>query len=141
MMIKHYFMNYIASVLLCLALTSCSVPPPSDDIKFNSMSDDELCSALGTYNEQGKKVLEIYNELEKRTEKIDNERCHALEIKAKQETDNMRKFNTPEDPMLWKNNNKLPYSGDEMLHRGYEINQWDRKIIVTPPSKKDLLPK
>lgn len=77
-------MKFIISSLLILGLTGCNRYYPPKYEKLYTLSNDELCLALGTYNDESKVVLKIHDELIKRKVKVNYERCHALEVAAKE---------------------------------------------------------
>ena len=111
-------MKFIINGLLILAITSCSQPQPPKKKQLKMLSNNDLCSALGTYNSNGRVVLEIYDELRKRTEKMDNERCHALEIKAREDT---------EDSANDYPNTISPDSGS-LINKGIDPEHFERKL-------------
>lgn len=73
-------MKNIIIITLIAGLTGCqSSPPPLTANKLSELSNEDLCRALGTYNNDGELVLKIYDELKKRPGKISSERCYTLE--------------------------------------------------------------
>lgn len=88
-------MKNIIMAALITGLTGCQGFLPLTADKLSELSNEDLCCALGTYNHNGRLVLSIYDELQKRPEKIDAERCLDLE----------RANKTPKDNMLNKHNN------------------------------------
>ncbi|MBS0848689.1 hypothetical protein [Citrobacter sp. JGM124] len=127
-MIKENTMKFIISGLIASGLTGCSLFLPPEDIQLHRLSNDELCHALGTYNDDGKMVLAIHNELDKKIETIDSERCHAIETKAKMENDIIKNSNE------WVNNKQqgLIKTQDEILRKDNEINRLLNKPAITP---------
>jgi len=82
-------MKVIINGLIIFCLTGCIQRSLVKPVQIHELSSDELCLALGTYNNDSKRVLEIYDEINKRTKEVNevnNERCHALEIKAKEDS-------------------------------------------------------
>ena len=79
-------MKFIIIVVGSLfGITGCQVsttPPLSETL--STLSNEDLCRALGTYNHNGALVLKIYDELKKRPGKIDTERCYILEKKDRE---------------------------------------------------------
>lgn len=73
-------------VTFIAGLTGCQGSPSLTANKLSELSNEDLCRALGTYNNDGASVLKIYDELKKRPDKIDPERCYTLE-KIKEEQD------------------------------------------------------
>lgn len=71
-------MKYIIMISIIFCVAGCQAPPPSAE-KLDSLSNEDLCRALGTYNNNATLVLTIHDELKKRPEKINAERCFALE--------------------------------------------------------------
>ena len=86
-------MKYIIGTLIIFILTGCNtLTPPLPALE--KLSNDELCQLLGDYNHDGKIVLKIYREIDRRRT-VNTERCLALEIKAKDGNDfNYYKNNT-----------------------------------------------
>jgi len=78
-------MKRIMIVTIIAGLTGCQGSPSLTADELCELSNEDLCRALGTYNHKGGLVLKIYNELEKRPEKIDSERCYALEHSDKKQ--------------------------------------------------------
>ena len=77
-------MKKIIIALIILALTGCKTHPRKSETRgLPQLSTDELCQSLGVFNDNGKFILKVYDELNKRTGEIDTERCFALEIGAK----------------------------------------------------------
>lgn len=72
-------MKHIITIALITGLTGCQIYSPLTADKLSDLSSEDLCRALGTYNNNGGLVLKIYDELNKRPEKINTERCYALE--------------------------------------------------------------
>lgn len=73
-------MKSCATILLALILTGCqSGLPVLSEKKISALSNEDLCVALGSYNSDGSLVLKIYDELNRRPQKIDSERCYVLE--------------------------------------------------------------
>lgn len=68
-----------------VAVTSCVTPPPINEKKLLTWTNDELCRGLGTYKDDGPSILKIYSELNHRGSRIDNERCYALENAVRSE--------------------------------------------------------
>lgn len=85
-------MKFIISGLLAFGLTGCNLHNSPKQEQLYTLSNDELCLALGTYNDESKVVLKIHDELIKRKVKVNYERCHALEVAAK-ESDNTHTIN------------------------------------------------
>jgi hypothetical protein len=82
---KEIIMKSIIIVALIAGLTGCQGSPSLTANKLSELSNEDLCHALGTYNHDGELVLKISDELKKRPEKIDPERCYILEkLKTKQ---------------------------------------------------------
>lgn len=72
-------MKNIIIFVLVTGLTGCQLSPSLTADKLSKLSNEDLCRALGTYNNNGGLVLKIYDELKVRPEKIDIERCYILE--------------------------------------------------------------
>jgi len=71
--------NYTV-ILLIIILSGCqSDISMFSEENLSTLSNEELCRALGTYNNDGCLVLKIYNELNRRPQKIDTERCYVIE--------------------------------------------------------------
>lgn len=67
-------------ILLTLTLTGCQSDLPTlSESQISALSNEALCRSLGTYNHDGCLVLKIYDELNRRPQKIDPERCYVLE--------------------------------------------------------------
>jgi len=87
-------MMNIIIVSLTFLLIGCQTspsPPILTSANLGGFSNEDLCRAFGTYNHDGELVLNIYEELKSRSEKISPERCFALEMMNKNPNDNMLK--------------------------------------------------
>lgn len=90
-------MIHIIIVTLSFLLIGCQIrpsPPILTSANLSGFSNEDLCRAFGTYSHDGKLVLNIYEELKTRSEKIDPEKCFALEMMSRNSTDNtLKKYN------------------------------------------------
>lgn len=104
-------MNRIIMAIFISGLTGCQGTPSTSLTanKLSTLSNEDLCRALGTYNNDGELILKIYDTLKKRPEKISPERCYILE----------------------KTNKKLP---TELEENDARINTSYSDNLNTPPS-------
>lgn len=65
------------ALVMALILSGCSATNVSNR-QISAFKNDELCKALGTYNNDGPTVLRLTTELERRGMSINQERCYAL---------------------------------------------------------------
>ncbi|MFT8210327.1 MAG: hypothetical protein ACMZI0_06615 [Symbiopectobacterium sp.] len=65
------------ALVMALILSGCSSTNVSNR-QISAFKNDELCKALGTYNNDGPTVLRLTTELERRGMSINQERCYAL---------------------------------------------------------------
>lgn len=80
------------------------------DEKIRKMSNNNLCRALGTYNNDGAVILKIHAELGSRAAEINNEKCHAMEIQGKE-----KQRNDDIPPSTYKPDRAFPYKTDEII--------------------------
>lgn len=98
-------MKNLIMVLFITGLSGCQIYPSITENDLSELSNENLCRALGTYNDDGRLVLKIYDELKKRPEKIDPERCRILENKDKKQHKNNK---SRENEII-----KLPHINDK----------------------------
>lgn len=91
--IANILTTSISAVLITSILAGCSASSKLSQDDLNTLSNDEICRSLGRFNDEGGFVLKIYDELKKRAETVDSERCLALEIKARKDSNNEKKLN------------------------------------------------
>lgn len=72
-------MNKVLNILIIFILVGCGIFHPAKPKELDKLSNDDLCRALGTYNDDGSFVLKIYDELKIRKNVLNTQRCHALE--------------------------------------------------------------
>ncbi|ANI29128.1 hypothetical protein PL78_04645 [Yersinia entomophaga] len=71
--------------LAFLFISGCSLPLPHlTDKQIAEFDSDALCSALGTYNNDGKSVLRLTAEVERRGVAINQEKCYRISHMAMQ---------------------------------------------------------
>ncbi|AOM39606.1 hypothetical protein [Xenorhabdus hominickii] len=69
-------------LLSTLAMSGCVLNKiPTDNL--TSLSNNELCSALGENSDNGNTTLRILDEITFRKGAIDMDKCHALEMSAR----------------------------------------------------------
>jgi len=123
-------MKRIIIVTLITGLTGCQGSPSLTANKLSELSNEELCHALGTYNHDGELVLKIYDELKKRPDKIDPERCYILEkLKTEQRVEFKEKKTGVTMPYI--NNTKTNPSQPNNSPHQY-IDPQHHKIIHNP---------
>ncbi|AJI94241.1 putative lipoprotein [Yersinia ruckeri] len=62
-----------------LLISGCTLPLPQlTDQQITAFSSDDLCTALGSYNDHSKTVLRLTNEVTRRGASIDQERCYRI---------------------------------------------------------------
>lgn len=94
-------MKKIIITLIISGLTGCKTLPQKPELTaLSQLSTDELCQSLGTFNDDGKFILKIHDELSKRTEEMNTERCFSLEMGAKNELNKSNEFNKKNRSMM-----------------------------------------
>lgn len=140
---KTMIKNLIIVVFIS-GLSGCQIYPSITENDLGELSNDDLCRALGTYNDDGRLVLKIYDEFKKRPEKPDPERCRKLEYteKKQQHKNNKTKINEiiPNQPL---SNDKLPQYIDpehhKIIYNHRENNQENDREYNRRNNRNDIL--
>lgn len=129
-------MNRIIMLALIAGLTGCQGAPSLTANKLSGLSNEDLCRALSTYNNDGESVLKIYDELKKRPEQIDPEKCYILERINKEQQAEFKENDTRINRLYTDDINTTPSYSNNDFYQYTDLQH--HKIIYHPRKNKQV---